>query len=116
MKISWLSNAPWAPTGYGNQTKVFVPRLQAAGHDLSITAFYGLEGGVLNWGGVQVFPKAYPPYGQDVAGAHATFAEADILISLMDAWVCDPRLLERARWCPWFPVDMDPLPPPIRER
>ena len=29
MRIAWLSNAPWAPTGYGNQTKVFTPRINA---------------------------------------------------------------------------------------
>ncbi|MBI4496846.1 MAG: glycosyltransferase family 4 protein [Chloroflexi bacterium] len=116
MKIAWLSNAPWAPTGYGNQTNVFVPRLQAAGHQMAVIAFYGNEGGMLNWNGIPIFPRAFHPYGQDVAAAHAASFGADILISLMDAWVCTPETLRAARWCPWFPVDMDPLPPPVRER
>ena len=26
-KLLWHSNAPWAPTGYGQQTGLFAPRL-----------------------------------------------------------------------------------------
>lgn len=37
------------------------------------------------------------------------------MISLMDAWVCDPQNY-RVKWIPWFPVDMNPLPPLIREK
>lgn len=118
MRISWLSNAPWSSTGYGNQTRLFVPRLQAAGHELAVIAFYGLEGGVLSMaGGVPVLPRAYHPYGQDIAGAHSVNHRADIMISLMDAWVCEPRQWPpEVRWAPWFPVDMEPLPNAIRER
>lgn len=116
MRIAWLSNAPWAPTGYGNQTNVFVPRLQRLGHELAVIAFYGLEGGVLNWNGIPVYPRAYHPYGQDVAAAHALHFGAEILISLMDIWVCQPDALKPVPWCPWFPVDMEPLPPPVGER
>ncbi len=116
MKIAWLSNAPWVPTGYGNQTQVFVPRLRKAGHELAVLAFYGLEGGVLNWDGIPVYPKGYDAWGNDVATAHAATFEADILISLMDTWVLRPDALRSARWCPWFPIDMDPLPPPVAVR
>lgn len=116
MRIAWLSNAPWAPTGYGNQTNVFVPRLQRLGHELAVIAYYGLEGGVLNWNGIPVYPRAYHPYGQDVAAAHALQFRADILISLMDAWVCQPEALKGVPWCPWFPVDMEPLPPPVKRK
>lgn len=112
MKINWLSNAPWAQTGYGCQTRLNVPRIKAAGHEVKISAFYGLEGGVLNWSGVMVLPRAYHPYGQDIIGAHAV--SDDIMISLIDAWVCEPRNYPNLRWCPWFPIDHDPLPPAVR--
>lgn len=114
MRIAWLSNAPWAPTGYGNQTKVFTPRINAT-HPTALLSFYGLEGGELNWQGMPVYPKGYHPYGQDIAVAHARDFRADILISLMDAWVCDPAALKGMPWCPWFPVDMEPLPEPVRK-
>lgn len=117
MKISWLSNAPWANTGYGNQTRLFTPRLQAKGHNLAITAFYGLEAAVLHWNGIPVYPRGYQPYGQDIAGANAAHFKADVMISLMDAWVCEPQNYPKhIPWLAWFPVDSEPLPPPVAEK
>lgn len=111
MKISWVSNAPWARTGYGNQTNLFVPRLKRLGHEMAVTAFYGLEGGVLNWDGIPVYPRAYHPYGNDVMAAHAVHFGADIMVSLIDAWVYEPSAFPPGiRWVPWFPIDHDPAP------
>jgi glycosyltransferase involved in cell wall biosynthesis len=118
MHINWMSNAPWTNTGYGNQTRVFIPRFKAAGHDVAITAFYGLEGGILNWDGCQVYPKGRQVWGNDVAAAHTRQAGGQVLITLVDAWVLEPELLQLhgVRWCPWFPIDMEPLPPPIARK
>lgn len=114
MRILICSNAPWAATGYGNQTKLFAQRFRAMGHEIAIHAFYGLEGGVLNWNGIPVFPKAYHNFGQDIMGAHARQFKADIVITLIDAWVMEPQLYgPHVRWCPWFPIDMDRIPPPV---
>ena len=113
MRILWHSNAPWASTGYGNQTKLFVQRLQAEGHELGISAFYGLQGAILNLGPIPVYPKGMTDYGTDVLAAHATHFGADIAISLIDAWVMDAQQFSGIKWVPWFPVDMEPLPPPV---
>lgn len=117
MRIHWLSNAPWAPTGYGNQTGLFVPRLKAAGHEMSVTAYYGLEGAVLDLGGIPIMPKGYHVYGADIAAANAKVHNADILISLMDTWVLNPAVMQEhgARWVPWFPIDAHPLPAVVRD-
>jgi glycosyltransferase involved in cell wall biosynthesis len=113
-----MSNAPWANTGYGNQTRTFVPRLQAAGHNMTITAFYGIEGGILNWDGIQVYPKGRAAWGNDVAAAHTRHSGGNVLITLVDAWVLEPDMLQLhgVRWIPWFPVDMCPLPPPVERK
>src|SRR3990172_4232355 len=115
MKILWLSNSPWAATGYGNQTGLFTHRLLAAGHEVAVCAFYGLEVVILNINGVLVLPKGRHAYGKDIAAEHAANWHADILISLIDAWVYDPVQMQAngVKWCPWFPVDMEPLPPPV---
>jgi glycosyltransferase involved in cell wall biosynthesis len=113
MRITWLSNAPWASTGYGNQTRVIVPRLRDLGHDMAIIAFYGLEGGIINWDGIKIFPRSYHPYGQDIARAHSQAFGADIHISLIDVWVCQPEFIKPVRWIPWFPVDSEPVAPVI---
>ena len=86
MRIQWMSNAPWAATGYGNQTRLFAPRIKALGHEISIHAFYGLESSIINWGGIQVYPRWQHGYGLDVMTAHAKHAKADCIITLLDAW------------------------------
>lgn len=117
MRILWSSNAPWARTGYGNQTALFAPRLRELGHEMALFCWYGVEGGTLNWNGIPVYPKAFHGYGADVLGAHSTHFGADITITLIDAWVMDPDLWARTspgmRWVPWYPIDMEPAPPPI---
>lgn len=47
--------------------------------------------------------------------AHSSNFNADIMISLMDAWVVQTNLLQsyKDRWYPWFPLDHDELPRPI---
>lgn len=115
MKIAWLSNAPWSHTGYGNQTAVFTPRIRDLGHELAVIAFYGLEGAVLNWNGIKVYPRAFHLYGQDIMAAHTRNFGGDIMISLMDSWVVEPQyLIQGVLWVPWFPVDHSPLPPPVQ--
>lgn len=117
MKILWMSNAPWARTGYGNQTALFAPRVRDLGHDVALFGFYGAEGGMLNWAGMKVYPKAFHGYGVDVIAAHAQHHQADIAITLIDSWVMTPEQWKAAspdlRWVPWFPIDMEPAPPAI---
>jgi len=80
-----------------------------------MSAFYGLEGGVLEWGGMHILPRGNEPYGGDILPRHAERTEADIVITLIDAWVYDPVQMQAngVKWCPWFPVDAEPLPPPV---
>lgn len=115
VNILWHSNAPWAATGYGVQTRLFAPRIRELGHNVAISAFYGLEGASINWQGMTVYPKAFHPYGMDVISQHAKQHKADVVISLVDAWVLDPARITSsgAKWAPWFPVDHDPIPEPV---
>lgn len=117
MRINWFSNAMFVGSGYGVQTKLFVPRIKALGHDISITAFYGLEGGILDWNGIPIYPKglAAGMHGIDVyaLAAHARHYRADLAISLMDVWVMPPGISQEIPYAPWFPIDMEPVPPPV---
>lgn len=116
LKIAWLSNAPWAKSGYANQTALFVPRLVKAGHDIAIHAFYGCEGSILNWDGVQVYPKYAHPYGQDIVGLHAQHANADIILTLIDAWVMEPQNYGGIPWVAWAPIDSEPIPRVVADK
>jgi glycosyltransferase involved in cell wall biosynthesis len=119
MRILWSSNAPWAASGYGQQTALFAPRIKALGHEVAIHAWYGLSGSVLTWEGMPVYPGLDPnAYGQDIQDAHAAHFGADITITLIDAWVMKPDTynVSHSRWCPWFPIDAEPCPPLIVEK
>lgn len=117
LNIHFLSNAPWCATGYGNQTKVFLPRLQTLGHQISMTAFWGLEGSILIVGGVKIYPRGFHPYGLDIVAANAKHERADIIISLIDAWVLNPTQMQLGNnlWVPWFPIDSEPIAPLLRD-
>jgi glycosyltransferase involved in cell wall biosynthesis len=114
MRIHWLSNAPWANTGYGNQTKLFTPRIKDLGHEVSITAFYGLQGGrIIGSHDIPIYGNAGHPYGQDVMVPNAVAEGAQIIITLLDSWVVEPQRFNGAPvvWVPWFPVDSEPCKP-----
>ena len=110
MRLNWFSNSPAATTGYGVQTKLFVPRLaKLLDGGISVTAFFGVQSGVLNINGIKVYPNFKHPYGQDVIGAHATWDQADAVVTLVDAWVIENQNID-VPWFPWFPVDHEPMP------
>ena len=114
MKIFWVSNSPWAKTGYGVQTNIFLQKLQEMGHDLACLCYYGLEGGAINFNKVVCYPKAAHPYGMDILAAHAMNFKSDMIVSLMDAWVFDPRATGGIPWISYYPVDHEPMPEKVR--
>jgi glycosyltransferase involved in cell wall biosynthesis len=115
-KLLWHSNAPWSPTGYGQQTSLFLRALK--GHyNLSLSAFYGLEGSILPWNGIPVFPGIGMTHGNETIRAHADKFFGDLrggtVFTLMDVWVLDPAIWRELNVLSWTPVDHDPVPPPV---
>lgn len=117
-RILWHSNSPWSGTGYGNQTAIFVPRLQKLGYEMAVSAFYGLEGAAIKGeGGVQMLPRNADIYGNDVLEDHAhRFFDKDqlagLVLTLMDIWVMHADVLRELRCAAWTPVDHEPAQPP----
>lgn len=107
LRLTWLSNSGLTQTGYGNQTALFVPRIQKLGHALAVHAFYGCEGSMLEADGITIFPKHIDPYGNDIVGAHAQHFGADAILSLIDAWVMRPEQWNGVPWVAWAPIDSD---------
>ncbi len=116
MRISWLSNAPWAATGYGQQLKLVFPYLKNLGHAQSIQAFYGHQGSPIDYNGATVYGATAHPFGMDVVRAHANNFKADFVISNMDAWVIEPEMFFEQKWVAWFPIDSEPIPPMVLEK
>jgi glycosyltransferase involved in cell wall biosynthesis len=114
MNIGWLSNVQWAPTGYGNQTALFVPRLRALGHEVQEIANWGLQGNALNVGGHEVLPAFLNNMGLDVLPVYHAKHQFDALITLYDAYVFPPSVTRLFRWVPWTPVDHLEVPPALK--
>lgn len=115
MKLLWHSNAPWAASGYGTTTKHTIRALRTAGHDPAVSAFWGLQGGILEWEGFQIYPAGLAPYGTDIVAAHASHFHGGpgTIVSLIDLWVLSDAIHtikeEGHTWAAWLMVDQDPL-------
>lgn len=120
MRILWHSNAPWATTGYGVQTSRVVPKIKEAGHEIAISAYYGLEGNIVPWEDIAVFPGLPGTFGNEVILAHATAyfggnIRSGLVTTLMDVWVLDPQVAAQANMACWVPVDHDPVTPKVEQ-
>lgn len=113
MKILWLGNPPFSPSGYGEQASLFIPRLQKAGHELAVMCNHGLNGVTLDWHGLTMYPTDNE-WGNRAAPTYARIHDADIILALCDAWVLNPDdWPEGTRMGVWAPVDHDPIPPKV---
>jgi len=93
------------PTGYGNQTALFTPLLHQD-YGCAISAFYGRQGAsVVNKHGVMELPVVEEPYGNDIIHAYAQYTKAEVVISLLDAYVCRPEVWGKLNWIAWLPID-----------
>lgn len=107
-RFLWESNAPWAGTGYGSQTKLLLPALKQLGHDPQCFAFYGLLGGTIDYDGYKVWPNSnYDGWGNDVVNLHVERSKAEVMVTLMDLFVLDKSIWEKMSvpWAAWTPVD-----------
>lgn len=114
MRILWHSNAPWTPTGYGNQTSLVVPRLAADGHDVACSLNFGMQGGSTTWRGIKVYPMMLDQYGQDALVHHSMHHEADWSVLLYDVWAMASEgftvWAQQNNLAAWTPVDHRPVP------
>lgn len=122
-RILWVSNAPWASTGYGTQTNLVTTRLKKDGHQVAIAANYGLEANSTNWntpyGDIKIYPRGHEQWSNDIVPAHMydwsqEEPEAqNLIITLFDVWVF--RGDKWADWnvASWTPIDHMPAPPDV---
>lgn len=113
MRLMFHSNAPHVASGYGVQTELFSRLALAEGHEVIVSAFYGLRGASLNMNGVLVLPGAMDGWGNDALPAHYQAHRPDAVVALMDIWVLEPPTLAAVPVTAWAPVDHDPLPPAV---
>ena len=112
-RLLWLSNAPWAPSGYGEQTALFTRRLSDAGHDVAVLCNYGLSGRETLFDGITCYPSD-GLWGNTNLQTFADRHMADEIVALCDAWVLQPDAWpDGLRASVWTPIDHYPLPVPV---
>lgn len=118
MRVLWHSNGMNTNSGYGTQTETFTALLADDGHDVSISAFYGLQGKTLPLrANLRMLPgESDQSWGMDNLKIYHEQLKPDATVILMDAWVCDPRVLEQVGAVFWTPIDHDPAPPQVVDR
>jgi glycosyltransferase involved in cell wall biosynthesis len=85
--------------------------LQAAGHEVAILAYFGLEGAQMAWEGIPVFPRSRHPASQDFMVPLARNLDCEAIISITDAWVVETGRFQGTGlgYVPWFPCDCEPM-------
>lgn len=112
MNILWVGNFS-SQSGYANQARLFVPRLAAAGHRVTVFELGGGGGMPREVGGIQIVPTHLDTLGNDLMRDHAERLRADVVVTLTDAWAFRPEVMQDVFWCPLVPVDHLPLPPAV---
>lgn len=122
LRLLYSSNAPWSRSGYGVQGASLLPRLaqlpQFGGKEaIGIFAWFGLQGGIHTVDDFTIYPAGQDSYGNDIIKSHTHHHKANIVITLIDAWVLrnTAENVAPALWLPWLPIDHDPVPAKVLE-
>lgn len=113
LTIGQHSNALTVGTGYGAQSALMIPRWQAQGHKVIHSGFYGIQGAPLQLDDLLILPTSKDAYGNDILIDDFQHWKFDITVTLIDAWIFSPQIVSQIRWVPYFPVDTDPIAPPV---
>ena len=115
----WVSNAAFAPTGYGTQTEQVVSRMVKDGHKIAVAANYGLEAIFTEWNGIEHLPRGYEAYSNDMV--HPYFVDwsrqhpnyRHHVFTLYDVWVFNHPRWDEMPTVSWVPIDHMPIPPKV---
>jgi glycosyltransferase involved in cell wall biosynthesis len=108
-KLIWHSCCPWAPSGYGGQTALWLPRLQEMGHEVTVSSYWGIQGAPTSWRGIDILPGFGPSYCSVSLRKHCEMVQPDLVITLGDVWVTDPGIMREMPVAHWLPCDCRPM-------
>lgn len=114
-RIIFHATAPWSCSGYGVQTALWTQQLRDAGHEVYISNYWGLSGGLLEWNGIPVLPAFGGGFASPSLAQHAKHIGPDLVITLGDVRVLDPGVLRELPAAHWLPADCRPMSAPDRQ-
>jgi len=112
LNIVWHSNHAQTPTGYGNQTKLFLPYLKQQGYGMAAADNYGAEGYIhVDEHGIEHLPRLTDSdkLMSNIIGMHMQHTKADIVLTFFDAFAVNTNVYGKLPWCAWAPVDSTPM-------
>lgn len=115
----WMSNAPFANTGYGTQTAQAVSRIIKDGHPFVVACNYGIEATTTEWEGIPLWPRGFDAWSNDVAAAYYRDwarqhpGASPWLFTLFDVWTITNPNLANIPTASWVPIDHMPVPPQV---
>jgi glycosyltransferase involved in cell wall biosynthesis len=124
--VSFASNSPGVPTGYGQQAEYLVNRMLEAGMTVAAMSNYGHEGGIdtlrLANGEIPHYPRSFNNYSVDtLPWNHRHFRDKhkdlpNAVFILYDSWVYNgsPEL-DKENVVIWAPIDHITLPPAVAQ-
>lgn len=124
--VSFASNSPGVPTGYGQQGEYLLTRMVRAGMTCAAMSNYGHEGGIehlkLQSGKIPHYPRSFTGYSVDSLPLnHRHFKAqnpdlADAIFILYDSWVYNGNPeLDKEKIVIWAPIDHITLPPAVSQ-
>jgi glycosyltransferase involved in cell wall biosynthesis len=122
--ISFASNSPGVPTGYGQQTEYLLNRMVKSGLTVAAMSNYGHEGGIetlkLQTGKIPHYPRSFTGYSADsLPYNHRHFRQKHMdlphaIFILYDSWVYNGYTeLDSENIVIWAPIDHVTLPPGV---
>ena len=94
-RVLWHGVAPWEGTGYGQQAGIWCKYLAARGHDVAVSACHGIQGQILTWEGIPVYPAPVAGRGDALLRTYARAHKAEVVIVLYDVWPMAPDCFPR---------------------
>jgi hypothetical protein len=91
----------------------------ADGHKMVVAANYGLEATQSNWENIEVWPKGFDAYSNDIAGPYLVDWSRQhpdmpsVLFTLYDVWPLKGTAWDEHRVVSWVPIDHLPAPPEV---
>jgi glycosyltransferase involved in cell wall biosynthesis len=121
--ISFVSNSPGIPTGYGQQAEYLTNNMVRAGLDVAILSNYGTEGmqttiEIANKK-VHSFPRGFNNFSTDNLLLNHEYAQAlypnkkNAIFILYDSWVYLDAGLDNENVVIWVPLDHLTIPPAV---
>lgn len=132
LALSYVSNSPNSPTGYGVQSDLLISKLLKHGAQVAVQSNWGREGNIgdveINGKRVREYPKGHRLYSEDVIPIwHRHWTDEhpglrDAIFTLYDVWVYNPLTFQgvypEGKEPPiisWVPLDHISLPPAVAQ-